>query len=133
MELLNLKNINEEDIYTGDIYLVINVDKKMLEEIKKCDIVLGDFSPACNSILAKSEATLIKVADRYFIDIDSIKSNKDIENINYLIKSDSKNNNILLRQGTFNPYIGQLYITKLRSVKKENKDNILLRLKNTQK
>ena len=133
MKLLDLKQIKEEDIYTGNINLITTVDKEMLEEIKKCDIVLGDYSPACKTILAKENALLIKVNDLYYIDIDSIKSNKDIENINTLISSNSKNNNILLRHGTFNPFVGGLYISNLRCAKENTLEEVTLRLKNTQK
>lgn len=133
MKLLDLKQIKEEDIYTGNINLITTVDKEMLEEIKKCDIVLGDYSPACKTILAKENALLIKVNDTYYIDIDSIKSNKDIENINTLISSNSKNNNILLRHGTFNPFVGGLYISNLRCAKENTLEEVTLRLKNTQK
>lgn len=132
-KLFDLKRITEDDIYLGEICIVTKIKRDVLEEIKKCDIILGDHSLACNFDVAKKNVIFIKVSHNQFVDLDTIKCKSDIDKINNLLLTKSKDNNILLRQGTFNPFVGQLYIQKLRWVGKKYEGEVQLKLKNTLK
>jgi len=123
MKKIDLKNINKYDIYTGNIMLVTYVSHKILEEIKRIDGNIEDFSVACSKVLAKEEALLIKVNSTYFVDLDMIKSTKDIDYINYCLEN-KITDNILLRHGTFKPFVGQLYLTKLCCLNKKKQEEI---------
>jgi len=123
MKKFDLKNINSFDIYRGNIMLVTHVNHKLLEEIKKCDTIIGDFSCACKKALAKEDTLLIKVNSSYFVELDRIKSTKDIDYINHCLENNITDN-ILLRHGTFNPFVGQLYLTKLYCLDKNKQDEI---------
>lgn len=73
-----------------------------------------------------------------FIDIDNIKSIKDCERINELLKSKIMDTNIFITYGTRNPYAGQLYLDNIQpceKIKKTHTEIFTLKLinKNTQK
>ena len=133
-DFFDYKYINTEDIYIGDIMLVKSVDMKTLEEVKKCDVIIGDLSSACKVVLAKENAILIKVGHNKFVDLDSIKHISDCDYINNCLEYNIADN-IILKQGTFDPYKGQLFLRRLRSldIKKEVTDILELKLKINQK
>jgi len=104
MKKFDLKNITEEDIFVGDLYIVTNMPFVSIM-----------------STLAKKEAILIRVTEDYYIDLESIKSNSDIVIINELLSSNDYNsNNIILSDKLKKPYIGQLFIGSLEKVKENN-------------
>ena len=110
----DFKNIKRSDIFIGNINMITNVDEEMLEKLKFYFPNLHDYSSSCNTILAKQNVILLRVSDKYFIDIDSIKTLNDCNNINTLLENGSKNNNILLTFKTKEPFIGQLYINEIK-------------------
>ena len=103
--------------------IIRGICKEIIDEVKKVNAECDNLSLVCLTDIAKEGAILIKVDENKYIDFDGINSNKDIEIINELLSSDSKNNNIILSEGSFNPYVGELYIgvNTLSKSKKVNK------------
>lgn len=128
-EKFDFRYINKDNVYIGDIMLVTSVNQYTLNEIKKCDTIIGDFSGACNVELAKENAILIKVSNNLFVDLDSIEHLRDLDYINNCLKNNITDN-VILRQGTFNPFVGQLFLRKVRTydIKKEVTDILELKL-----
>lgn len=109
--IFDLKNIDKNDLYVGDLYIVTNTSE--------------DYT---RSILAKKDAILIKLFDNHYIDLDSIKSKIDITIINEMLSCNYKDNNRILSDIVDKPYIGKLFIGSLEKTKEYGK---LLELKNT--
>lgn len=107
-----------EDKYIGDIYMITSIDYNILNYLKTHNIKDNDFLFACKYVLAKRDANLVKI-DKYYIDIDALKTPYDIKNICELICSGSDSNN-LLKNDVYNPYVGQLFVKNLR--KRESKN-----------
>ena len=113
----DFNNIKKEDVYFGDIILIKKVNYDILKQCKSIRTVLGvDYSSACKTVIAKPQAVLIKVSDKYFVDLDAIRRGKDIEHINFCLFSNITDN-VLLKNGTYNPYVGSMYVTNLVSAK----------------
>lgn len=111
--MYDFDNIKKEDVYFGDIMLIRKVNHDILRDSKSIGTVLGvDHSNACLSVLAKPKAILIKVSDRYFVDIDGIKRGKDCEHINFCLHNNIYDNMLLLN-GVFNPAVGLMFVTNL--------------------
>ena len=121
MTKFNLKNINEEDIFIGDIYIIERTFKKLIAAVKEANPECEYLSPICYSIIAKEGAILIKVDEDNYVDLDGIRNTSDIENINELLNSNSLNNNIILSVGTKDPYVGELIIKNIKRIKKLDK------------
>lgn len=126
--IFDIKNIKEENIYIGEIWMIKKVFNELIEYSKKQYPLISGFSSVCFRTLAKKDAILIKVKENYFIDIDFIKSNKEIELINEAIKNGCKNNNIFLTEDTYDPYVGQLYLENLKTANKLDKDKVIKKL-----
>ena len=107
--------------YTGDIYRIYKINNRLLDFLKKYDIVDEDMRAACYYELIKTNAKLIKVGN-YYIDIDSIEDTS-LDYICELANSNS-DNNILIKTEVNNPYVGELFV---KNLKKEN--NIIKKLK----
>lgn len=115
-KLFDFKNINRDTVYVGNIMLVKKVNKKHLKECLNADIIIGDLSGPngpCKTDIAKKDAILVKVSDNYYVDIDSIKDLQDCDYINFCLKNNISDN-ILLKKGTFDPYVGQLFVSNLK-------------------
>lgn len=113
--------INKNNVYVGDIILVKHVNKKILNELKNCGCNMGDYSNACEIITAKENAILIKVEENCYVDIDSIKRKTDCNYINECLINGVLDN-IILNCGTYNPYVGQLFLRNVRSYKDIEKE-----------
>ena len=120
MKKFDFKDINKYDIYIGNIMLITYVSQKILEDIKNIDGNIEDFSVACNKVLAKKDVLLLKLNSSYFVDLDMIKSTKDMYYINYCLENNITDN-ILLKIGTKDPYVGQLFIKNIKKIKKIDK------------
>ena len=108
----DLRYINKNSIYVGDIMLVTSVN------------------PATYEVeLAKGNALLLKVSHNLYIDLDFIKKSSDLEYINYCLNNNITDN-IILKKGTSNPYTGQLFLKNVRryETKKEVLDILELKL-----
>ena len=81
---------------------------------------------ACKIILAKENATLLKINHNCYIDLDSIKTEDNINKIVELIKNGGTSN-LLMNNYVCNPYVGQLFVYNLTK-----KQNITLHKTNTQ-
>ena len=126
--IFDFKNINNDTVYIGNIIIIKKVNKKQLKECLNADLFIGDLSGPngpCKTEIAKKNAILVKVNDTYFVDIDSIKDLEDCNFINYCLQNNISDN-ILLKHGTFNPFVGQLFVKNLKSCKslEKNKTNI---------
>ena len=97
MEKFNFSFINKSNIYVGNIRLIVGLNRDYLTMLKECPSFRGDYTSACETIVAKENAILIRVDNNYFIDIDSIKTASDCERINELLVSKSFDNNMFLR------------------------------------
>ena len=113
-KIFDLNNVTIDDLYVGDIYIITSTTK--------------DYT---RSVLAKRNATLIKLFDNHFVDLDSIKTNFDIVVINEMLSCNYKDNNIIISDIVDKPYIGKLFIGTLDKSKKISED--ILKLKNTLK
>lgn len=91
--------------YVGDIYIITNINYKLLELLKKYDIIDDDYLVACTYELAKSDAELLKIGFKY-IETDNLRKT----NLN-------NNNNYILSNEVYDPYIGQLFVKNVRKVK----------------
>lgn len=92
--------------YIGDIYIITNINYKLLEFLKKYDIIDDDYLVACTYELAKNDAELLKIGFNY-IETDNLRKT----NLN------NKNNNYILSDEVYDPYIGQLFVKNVRIVK----------------
>ena len=92
--------------YVGDIYIITRINNKLLEYLKKYDIIDDDYLVACTFELAKSDARLFKVGSKY-IETSSLKK----------INLNSKNSNYILSDEIYDPYIGQLFVKNVRKIK----------------
>ena len=136
MEKFNFSFINKSNIYVGNIKLITGINRDYLNLLKECPSFRGDYTSACETVVAKENAILIRVNKNYFVDIDSIKTASDCERINELLASKSYNNNILLRHATKDPYVGELFLSDMKTYA-DLKETIIdigrLKLINTQK
>lgn len=99
--------------------MVTSVDKEKLDFFKKYDVIdLSNIIDATSkSVIAKEKAYFIKINHK-FVDISHIKTLKDMRNILVLAKSDNDNNMTMQKEEEIiNPYIGQLYVKKLKRIK----------------
>ena len=101
------------EYYTGDIYMITNINKEILNFLKNYDIIDEDYLIACKYVLAKKDAKLIKIDDNY-IDVDSLKTPNDIKIICELLNNGDTNN--VLKSYVYNPFIGKLFV---KNIKKE--------------
>lgn len=92
--------------YIGDIYIITSINYKLLELLKKYDIIDDDYLVACTYELAKNDAELLKIGFEY-IETDNLRKT----NLN------SNNNNYILSNEVYDPYIGQLFVNNIRKVK----------------
>ena len=92
--------------YIGDIYIITSINYKLLELLKKYDIIDDDYLVACTYELAKNDAELLKIGFKY-IETDNLRKT----NLN------SNNNNCILSNEVYDPYIGQLFVNNIRKVK----------------
>jgi len=110
---LNIYELDKKfsnNLFIGDIYMIVRVFDKLIEENKNVNSNIDDLSPICFKILAKKDAILIRIKENKYIDADYIINN-NIDNVVDLLIN-SNNNNLIFTIGTLNPYIGQLYIGK---------------------
>lgn len=108
-----------KEIYEGNIYMVTSVDKKKLDFFKKYDVIDSSnmIEATSKSILAKENARFIEINNKY-IDTSQIKTLKNMRDILILAKSYTDNNITLKREEEIsNPYVGQLYIKKIKRIK----------------
>lgn len=125
-KLFDFKNINNDTTYVGDIYKVKRINKKLLIEYLNAGVLINDINEKngpCETVLIKKDAILIKVSDNYFIDIDFIKDLQDCDYINFCLKQNIPDI-IFLKRGIFNPFVGQLFVRKLKRCKSFNKSNM---------
>lgn len=127
MKKFDLKSVSDEDIFVGDLWLIEGVCKNIIDEVKKANPKCDNLALVCLTNIAKEDAILIKVDENKYIDLDGIRNNRDIEIINELLNNGSKDNNIILSEGSLDPYIGELYIGH-NTLKKINKDKILKKI-----
>lgn len=92
--------------YVGDIYIITSINNKLLEYLKKYDIIDDDYLVACTYEIAKKDARLFKVGSKY-IETSSLKK----------INLNSKNSNYILSDEIYDPYIGQLFVKNVRKIK----------------
>lgn len=92
--------------YVGDIYIITSINNKLLEYLKKYDIIDDDYLVACTYEIAKKDARLLKVGSKY-IEASSLKK----------INLNSKNSNYILSDEIYDPYIGQLFVKNVRKIK----------------
>ena len=136
MEKFNFSFINKSNIYVGNIRLIVGLNRDYLTMLKECPSFRGDYTSACQTVVAKEDAILIRVDNNYFIDIDSIKTASDCERINELLVSKSFDNNMFLRHATKDPYVGELFLSDMKTyadLKETIVDIARLKLINTQK
>lgn len=92
--------------YVGDIYIITSINYKLLDYLKKYDIIDDDYLVACTYELAKSNARLFKVGSKY-IETSSLRK----------INLNNKNSDYILSDEIYDPYIGQLFVKNVRKVK----------------
>lgn len=131
MKKFDLKNIKEEDIFIGDIFIIERTFKRLIEQVKTANPDCKDLSPICYRQLAKENAILIKIGEDKYIDLDGINSKKDVKIINELLTNKSKYNNIILNVGTLDPYVGELFIGVNTLSKVKSAEKILEKKLNT--
>lgn len=131
MKKFELKNISEQNLFIGDIFMIEKTFRKLIDAVREANPECEDLSPICYSAIAKEDAILIKIDENKYIDLDGINSNKDVEIINELLNSGSINNNIILSQGTLDPYVGELYIGYNTLSKVKDSEKILEKKLNT--
>lgn len=113
MKHFDFKNINKDDIYVGDIFILKQYNSKLLNEFKNYYISIGNaYMIACDFKIAKKDAILIKLDDDLYVDIDSINVFSDCNYINYCLENDITDN-ILLSTASYNPYVGQLFLKNI--------------------
>ena len=108
-----------KEIYEGNIYMVTSIDKEKLDFFKKYDVIdqSNMIKATSKSVLAKEDAYFIEI-NRKYVDISQIKTLKDMRDILILAKSYTDNNITLKREEEIsNPYVGQLYIKKIKRIK----------------
>lgn len=108
-----------KEIYEGNIYMVTSIDKEKLDFFKKYDVIdqSNTIKATSKSVLAKEDAYFIEI-NRKYVDISHIKTLKDMRNILVLAKSDNDNNMTMKKEDEIiNPYIGQLYVKKIKRIK----------------
>lgn len=108
-----------KEIYKGNIYMITNVSKDRLDFFKKYDVIDSSniINATSKSIVAKENAYFIEINNKY-IDLSNIKTLKDMRNILVLSKSYVDNNiTIKKEEDITDPYIGQLYVKKLKRIK----------------
>ena len=115
MEKFNFSFINKANIYVGNIKLITGINRDYLRMLKECSSFRGDYTSACETVVAKENAILIRIDKNYFVDIDSIKTASDCVRINELLASKSFDNNILLRHATKDPYVGELFLANMKT------------------
>lgn len=125
MKKFELKNISEQNLFIGDIFMIEKTFRKLIDAVMEANPECEDLSPICYSAIAKEDAILIKIDENKYIDLDGINSNKDMEIINELLNSGSINNNIILREGTLDPYVGELFVGVNTLKKIENSKKVL--------
>ena len=99
--------------------MITSIDKHKLDFFKKYDVIDSSnmIKVTSKSVLAKEKAYFIKINHK-FVDISHIKTLKDMRNILMLAKSYTDNNiTIKKEEEIINPYIGQLYVKKLKRIK----------------
>lgn len=136
VEKFNFSFINKSNIYVGKIKLITGINRDYLKMLKDCSSFRGDYTSACQTVVAKEDAILIRIDKNYFIDIDSIKSASDCERINELLISKSFDNNMFLRHSTKDPYVGELFLSDMKTytdLEQTVIDIARLKLINTQK
>lgn len=117
-QIYDFNNIKDDDIFIGDIEVVVGINEELLNEIK--EMHMEDYFVAITSVPAKSDVTLIKLSDDLYVDFDI----KISEYLNYCLEHNIFNdNNYFLRTNPKSPFIGQLIITnvKKKSINKELK------------
>lgn len=130
MEKFNFGLINKSNVLIGDVRIIVSINGKNLRMLKSCDSLCGDYTSACKTLPAKDNAILLRVDDKHFIDIDSINCADDCDQINELLNSNSVDNNMFMTLGTDSPYIGQLYLTNMRTYAElENSVTDIVKLK----
>ena len=92
--------------YIGDIYLITKINKKLLKYLSTNDIIDDDYLVACEYVLAKENASLIK-KENYYIDVENLDE-KDLNNLH---------DNKLLKNEIYDPFIGQLFVKNIRKIK----------------
>lgn len=92
--------------YVGDIYIITSIDYKLLEYLKRYDIIDDDYLVACTYEIAKRDARLFKVGSKY-IETSSLRR----------INLNSKNSNYILSDEIYDPYLGQLFVKNVRKIK----------------
>ena len=105
-----------ESEYTGNIYMITGINKKILSYLQKYDIIDDDYLISCNYVLVKENVDLIKINENCYVDSDSIKSANDFNNIATLINNGGTSN-LLMKRDVYNPYIGQLFVKDIKKVK----------------
>ena len=99
--------------------MVTSVDKKKLDFFKKYDVIdqSNMIKATSKSILAKENARFIEINNKY-VDTSQIKTLKDMRNILALVKMNDDNNIVIQKEEEIiNPYVGQLYVKKIKRIK----------------
>lgn len=113
MVKFNFRLIDKSNILVGNIRRVDKINNKMLIALQCCEAMYGDYSPACDTTLVKENAIILRLNNEWFIDVDTIKSIKDCELINELLKKEIMDVDRFMTFGTKCPYIGQLYLDSI--------------------
>ena len=117
-----------EQIYIGDINIIIKINRKLLNFVKKYDVIDADNLVACEYILAKKDVILIKINDFYFIDIDSIKNFNELNNIQHYIEENIESNLLLKEENNiYDTFIGQLFVSNVKQLTNKNEYRKILK------
>lgn len=93
--------------YTGDIYIITNINNDKLDYLKRYNLITEDYLEACNYKLAKSDVMLYKIDGISYIEVENLSKT----NLNSL------DNNNVLKCKVYDPYIGQLFVKNIRKIK----------------
>lgn len=93
--------------YTGDIYIITNINNDKLDYLKSYNLITEDYLKACNYELAKSDVMLYKIDGISYIEVENLSKT----NLNSL------DNNNVLKCKVYDPYIGQLFVKNIRKIK----------------
>lgn len=93
--------------YTGDIYIITNINNDKLDYLKRYNLITEDYLEACNYVLAKSDVMLYKIDGISYIEVENLSKT----NLNSL------DNNNILKCKVYDPYIGQLFVKNIRKIK----------------
>lgn len=111
---IDFSKLDNDKVYVGNIELIVGIDDDLLKEIN----ILGlkDCHIALKTVVAKSDATLIKISDDIYIDFDI----NNFEYINYCLENNIiHDNNSFLSSNTKNPFIGQLIVSNVKNIEKK--------------